>query len=107
MPRKYVKKTGAQTAPLPASIQCPACQSRISSDGSTLYEKSKVLGNLQQTADSIGEVEKAADLLEAKYEEAKKRIVELEAELKNEREKKVNVEPKQKSGSEKPGSSWW
>lgn len=105
MPRKATNKTGAGIA-APSIIQCPACQSRISGDGSALHAKSKYFDELLETAGSIEEVEKAADALEKKNQEYKVRIAQLEAELKNEKEKKPNVEA-QGSGKPKSGDSWW
>ena len=72
-----------KTAVVPGigAIQCPACQSKISSDGSTLHGRSKYLDELLDKAAGLDEVDKAADALEKKNDELKAEVLRLQGEL--------------------------
>src|SRR5580765_8592307 len=61
-----------------AQITCPGCQSKISSDGSTLHGRSKYLEELIDKAAGLDEVDKAADALEKKNDELKAQVLRLQ-----------------------------
>lgn len=72
MPRR--KTVGEVSTSRPIKIQCPACQSEISTDGGTLHKKSDYLSDLESGA---GEFEKTIEALSAKLNAANARNEEL------------------------------
>jgi negative regulator of genetic competence, sporulation and motility len=102
------KKKATQAGPGMVAISCPACQSKVTCDGSTLVTRSKYLEEIIDKAAGLDEIDKAADALEKQNDELKARVAQLEAELKNEKEKETarNVESAKKSGESKR-DGWW
>lgn len=93
----------------PQKIVCPACQSEVSGDGSTLHARSKWLEDLIEDAGSVEELGKALEKLEAKYraagqENEKLRAELLEAKTKPEGKKNENVGTEQTAPKR---DSWW
>jgi hypothetical protein len=66
-------------------IQCPACESEISSDGKTLAKRSEKLADLLKLEKSVPELETELARLEKEIEEEKKKRVpvQLESETKD------------------------
>ena len=126
MPRKKAAAaTGLSDSIVPPSpapaIACPACKSKISSDGKTLHEKSAYLEDLLETEAGVDEVEKNITALEKKIAERDAKIADLSGQLAAslagkgrvdlapaKTEKKTEKENKPNVGSEeqKP-KSWW
>jgi predicted RNase H-like nuclease (RuvC/YqgF family) len=115
MPRKKAAVTGAPGETLPAAIACPACKSKISSDGKTLHEKSSYLDELVETDSTVEEVEKHVAALHGKVSARDVVIEDLRGQL--EAAKRPAVAPPVKNEKEKPsdlvqgqkpkGKSWW
>jgi hypothetical protein len=55
----------------PVRINCPACESVISSDGRELYEKSAKLTRLQETSDGVSEISSALEVAETSIAQLK------------------------------------
>jgi hypothetical protein len=105
-PRKKTKDAGA--LPIVASalegagkikIDCPACKSSISSNGSTLYAKSGYLNDLIDTDKSVEELEKEVTALEKKLQEALTALTEMT--------QKAATEAANNVGKEKPKRWGW
>jgi|SRR5713101_5996665 len=63
----------------PGSIICPACQSKISSDGKALQSRSEFLKDLIEGEEELRKFEAAIGLLEKRLREAQEKIKELES----------------------------
>lgn len=74
MPR--AKQTGEV-----GQIICPACQSKISSDGKALHSRSEFLTDLIEGEEDFKKAESAIERLETQLKEAKEKVTKLEAEL--------------------------
>ena len=119
-PRK-AKPVPAQDSPGPVlKVKCPACQSEISGDGSTLHSMSKYLEDLIEDAGGVEPLGKLIESLEAQLAEKKKEkqelqetIAKLQAEVKSKHgEGKKNEgtsgDVEQGQGQQRRGSSnWW
>ena len=84
MPRKKAAVSAVAGDPQPAAIAaiaCPACKSKISSDGKTLHEKSSYLDELVETDAGVDEVEKNIGALEKKVADRDETIADLRAKL--------------------------
>src|SRR5713101_6335533 len=112
MPRKKTAAAAADsTAPASAAIAaiaCPACKSKISSDGKTLHEKSSYLEELLETDSSFDEMEKT---LEKKFIERDATIADLRAKLEEKTKAAEPAPAPQKEtanvGQQQKGKSWW
>lgn len=104
------RKTPSKVAPVSGQVEkikCPACQSEIGSSGSVLYKKSAYLEDLQETDGNVVEIEKEVTALEEKLAISKKRVAELELQLKEKTEKeKVPDASVPKEGKPKSGWGW-
>ena len=111
MPRKKQSVTPVPGAITPARVRCPACQSEISGDGSTLHARSKWLEDLIEEAGSVPELEKALEQLEAKYQAAKEgeeKAKEKAAVAAQTKPEAANHVEGQTEGHQRRGSSsWW
>lgn len=88
MPRKKTLEIPVDSAipPSPiaaAPISCPACKSKISSDGKTLHEKSSYLEELVETDTAIDEVEKKLEKQQKTIAGHEATIADLRAQLGN------------------------
>jgi hypothetical protein len=101
------KKAIAASPDAPGALECPACKSKISSDGTTLIEQSGHLDELIDNDKLISEVKKYVDELESKYEAAKKELAAEKAKQKTQEEKPSGNESVQGQGKEKRGGDWW
>jgi len=102
------KKTVVVSGQAVVAITCPACQSKVSSDGSTLHGRSKYLDELLDKAAGLDEIDKAADALERKNDELKAEVLRLQGELekaKKEKESASHVQPDKDRESKRDG--WW
>src|SRR5260370_13810497 len=85
MPRKKTAGVaGDPAAQAPAAvlaIACPACKSKIGSDGKTLHEKSAYLEELLETDAGVDEVEKNIGALEKQLCDRDATIADLRAKL--------------------------
>ena len=114
MPRK--KESAASAGQVtPESIACPACKSKVSSDGKTLHEKSGYLDELIETDAGVDEVEKKIEKMQKTIAAHEATIADLRTQLEaankkppQEKETPGVVRQKERSadGSSKP-SSWW
>jgi hypothetical protein len=82
-------------------VECPACKSKISADGSTLKERSKYLADLIETDKSVDELERSIGDLEKALREKGLQLDEAVAQIKTLREGKTDVDKKEKR------SGWW
>ncbi len=71
-----------EAAAAPGKITCPACRSSVSSDGATLFQRSKRLESLEEAesgveeiAKNLAELEKELKTLRAENEQLKARPV--------------------------------
>ena len=80
MPRKKAETAAAVEGLLPA-IACPACKSKISSDGKTLHEKSGYLDELIETDAGVDEVEKKIEKMQTTVKAHEATIADLRTQL--------------------------
>ena len=122
MPRKKaaVADPSVPTNILPgvlAPIACPACKSKISSDGKTLHEKSSYLDELVETDAGVDEIEKSISARNAERAALEKKVSERDATIADLR---AQLEAKSKPAAPAPqketanvgqqgqkGKSWW
>ena len=112
MPRK--KQTGTLSPGAdgsPARIQCPACKSEISADGSTLHSRSKQFAELVEDAEAVEKLEKVVADLETKLaaakqaeKEAKEKAAAVAVQTKPEGQANVGKQEQQQG---KQRGSWW
>jgi len=83
MPRKKAEPGVPALGPevLPAAIACPACKSKIGSDGKTLHEKSAYLDELIETDAGVDQVEKKIEKMEKTIAAHVATIADLRAQL--------------------------
>src|SRR5256885_15041184 len=65
------KASGSLESSGAVRLTCPACKSEISSDGRTLYGRSKYLDELIETYGDVPKLEKLIEVLEEKLHSAK------------------------------------
>lgn len=80
------------TQPGLVDVTCPGCQSKITSDGSTLRSRSKYLEELIEKASGLDEIDKAADALEKQNDALKALVQSLQNDLKAKDEKLKETE---------------
>src|SRR5258708_12259408 len=99
MPRKKADPAAIVAAPAaaPAAIACPACKSKISSDGKTLHEKSAYLDELIETDAGVDEVEKKIEKMQLTVKAHEATIADLRTQL-----EAANKKPPQEK--QKPGT---
>lgn len=84
----------------PARLNCPACKSEISADGSALHARSKYLDELIETSEDAAKLESVVSELEKKLAAAKEEL-QKRAAVQTKPEGKPNVE----EGKKRDG--WW
>jgi chromosome segregation ATPase len=126
MPRKKADQVAVDPSAVPAAavaaILCPACKSKIGSDGKTLHEKSGYLEELVETDTTVDEIEKNIGGLEKEVFERDATIADLRGRLasaetqlaaaKKPQQQKENageLVPKNQTagGGDAKSKSWW
>ena len=111
MPRKKTAAVaGDPAAQAPAAvlaIACPACKSKIGSDGKTLHEKSAYLEELLETDAGVDEVEKNIGALEKKLGERDATIADLRAKLEAKSKPAAPAPQKETANVGQERKSWW